>query len=387
MNNDLDFSVFEGDNPHKLHNFLDQCTEGSWRLNPDTNKIDITGNFNCSGRGLGGLKGIPFGEVENFDCSKNEMTSLEGCPEKCSGFKCDGNKLKNLVGGPQEVKFSYDCSGNQLTSLEGSPKKVTYFRCNYNPLLRNFVGCPEEIEKIYAYDCGLTSLEGLPNSLKELDCDRNRISNFDFCPPQLKNLEISENQLTDLQGSPRSMDRLKCSENKITTLVGCPSEINYFSCWKNKLTDLVGAPKKLEYFDCDMNPLTSLEGCPEIITDTFKFCLPYTYLTTKLSFEDGIWPEPGNISKWVQILSRELSTEEMNLVLTHPDLKNMFDSSFWEEKVNREKGPALLNLAYLWDFEKFQETKKEIEQRLSPLQLKQIKALRSVSPYLRGFSK
>lgn len=39
-----------------------------------------------------------------FICNSNNLTSLQGCPEKIKGF--------------------FDCSGNSLTNLKGTPKFI-----------------------------------------------------------------------------------------------------------------------------------------------------------------------------------------------------------------------------------------------------------------------
>jgi hypothetical protein len=384
MKNELNFNIFEGANPHKLQNFLDQCCKGSWQLNPDTNKIDVQGDFKCSNKNLLSLKGTPFGVVSGeFDCSQNGMTTLEGCPEQCFSFKCNSNKLTNLLGGPKKVKASYVCNSNSLTSLEGAPDEVLYFNCSDNKELQSLEGCPPKVDRISTWGCGLTNLKGISQSVKTLDCSRNKISSLYYCPENLENLQVEENLLTSLKGVPEKMEYLRCSSNQITTLVGGPQEVLTLSCWSNLLTNLVGAPKKLEYFDCDLNPLTSLEGCPQIITDSFRFTIPGSYANSNLSFRNGSWPQPNEINKWAQILDKEMEPGETQLLLTHPDLQRIFDYEFWRERVDKEKGPALLDLAYLWDVKKFEETRQEIEQKLEPLFLKQIKALIKFTPYLK----
>ena len=61
----------------------------------------------------------------DFDCSHNQLTSLEGCPEKIGGsFYCFENQLTSLEGCPRKIDGTFDCSENQLISLEGCPKEV-----------------------------------------------------------------------------------------------------------------------------------------------------------------------------------------------------------------------------------------------------------------------
>jgi hypothetical protein len=72
-----------------------------------------------------------------YDCKKNKLKSLEGCPTVVGGsFRCHYNKLKSLVGSPETVGGNFDCSDNKLTSLEGCPKEVRGdFWCINNPKL------------------------------------------------------------------------------------------------------------------------------------------------------------------------------------------------------------------------------------------------------------
>ena len=93
----------------------------NYAINED-GTIDVNGCVNLYNRGLTKIP-FKFGEVTgNFDCSLNQLTSLEGCPKEVGGeFDCysNKNKLKDLIGGPQEVGGNYICYNNQLETLEG----------------------------------------------------------------------------------------------------------------------------------------------------------------------------------------------------------------------------------------------------------------------------
>ena len=69
-----------------------------------------------------------------FECTANDLTSLEGSPEIVNGwFSCISNQLTSLKDGPKSVKKWFSCSFNQLTSLEGCPKTVGgNFGCSNN---------------------------------------------------------------------------------------------------------------------------------------------------------------------------------------------------------------------------------------------------------------
>jgi len=139
-------------------NWLDECVNGSWKLNPSTGLVDVDGDFYCKGQGLTDFKGVKFRKVsKDFDCSDNQLTTLEGAPKSvgrdfdCSynqlttlggapktvgeNFWCSDNQLTTLEGAPQTVDGSFICSDNQLTSLEGAPRKVDGgFGCEGNPV-------------------------------------------------------------------------------------------------------------------------------------------------------------------------------------------------------------------------------------------------------------
>ena len=69
---------------------------------------------------------INFTEVRrNFHCSWNQLTSLEGAPEKvCGDFYCSWNQLTSLEGAPKEVGRHFDCEHNPLKSIKGKPERI-----------------------------------------------------------------------------------------------------------------------------------------------------------------------------------------------------------------------------------------------------------------------
>ena len=117
--------------------WLDKCTRGKWTLNPQTGLVDVNGSFYCDDQNLTDFKGVRFGVVtRGFYCGNNELTSLEGAPQKVVwAFNCSANNLTSLKDAPQEVGTDFNCRHNELTSLEGAPKKVGRdFYCYDNPV-------------------------------------------------------------------------------------------------------------------------------------------------------------------------------------------------------------------------------------------------------------
>ncbi|MBR2274146.1 MAG: PcfJ domain-containing protein [Alphaproteobacteria bacterium] len=195
----------------------------------------VEGNLDFSGQGLSELPDLSEVIVKgNFDCFENQLTSLEGVPQKVGrDFDCGRNQLTSLAGAPQKVGGHFKCSENQLTSLEGAPQKVGGgFVCVYNQL---------------------TSLAGAPQEV-----------GGDFV--------CYQNQLTSLAGAPQKVGGgFYCAGNQLTSLAGAPQKVGGdFTCDGNQLTSLAGAPQKVGGgFYCDHNQLTSLAGAPQKVGGGF----------------------------------------------------------------------------------------------------------------------
>ncbi len=134
---------------------------------PDFSNIIVTGDFYCSNNQLTSLQGAPQKVGGAFYCSNNQLTSLQGAPQEVGGFfYCSNNQLTSLQGAPQKVDGGFYCSNNQLTSLQGAPQKVGgAFYCSNNQL---------------------TSLQGAPQEVGgDFDCNNNQLT-----PRQIKDYLI-----------------------------------------------------------------------------------------------------------------------------------------------------------------------------------------------------
>jgi hypothetical protein len=71
--------------------------------------ITVGGNFNCSYNELTSLEGAPKTVGENFGCSYNKLTSLDGAPKIVyKDFYCRNNTVKFTV---QDVRAVCDVKG------------------------------------------------------------------------------------------------------------------------------------------------------------------------------------------------------------------------------------------------------------------------------------
>jgi len=116
--------LFENFNKSEIDDICKKYNIQNYTINSD-GSIDVEGTvWLCNMQ----LKEMPlkFNRVSGwFDCSDNQLTTLEGCP--------------NYVGD------SFDCSSNYLTTLEGCPKEI-----------KNFINI--------GYNFELADLNGLANS-------------------------------------------------------------------------------------------------------------------------------------------------------------------------------------------------------------------------------
>lgn len=139
----------------EIHNICNEYDIDNYTINPD-GSIDVDDNVNLIYMELTKIP-IKFNKVSGyFDCYKNELISLEGCPKEVGGyFSCSNNKLSTLEGSPNYVGDSFYCSGNKLTTLEGCSKEVGGdFYCNHNQL---------------------TTLDGYNGDLNKLYCNNKKL--------------------------------------------------------------------------------------------------------------------------------------------------------------------------------------------------------------------
>ena len=74
-----------------------------------------------------GLKKLPLRFIEvtgEFSCSWNQLTALDGCPQKAGSVFAHQNRLTSLIGGPEQVLDTYDVSDNELQVLDELPGRI-----------------------------------------------------------------------------------------------------------------------------------------------------------------------------------------------------------------------------------------------------------------------
>ena len=99
--------------------------------------VNVNNNVDLYNRNLKSID-IKFNHVTGwFDCSENELTSLEGCPNIVNGdFYCSYNQLTSLKYCPRVIFGSLYCRKNKLISLNDCCHTIVdgNFNCTINDL-------------------------------------------------------------------------------------------------------------------------------------------------------------------------------------------------------------------------------------------------------------
>ena len=123
--------VKSGDLNENQVRWLNECSTKEWEYDNNTGLVNIEGSFDCSAPRfntgyLTDFYDVKFGTVsENFNCSNNKITSLEGSPLDVRGnFNCSDNKITSLDGSPKYIGGNLDCSNNNILSLNGIEETI-----------------------------------------------------------------------------------------------------------------------------------------------------------------------------------------------------------------------------------------------------------------------
>ena len=95
-----------------------------YTINTDES-IDVNENVCISNKYLTKLP-LKFNKIDGyFDCSENELTSLEGSPVEINGnFYCSNNELTSFEYAPKIIRGSFDCDCNNIKTFEYFPSYV-----------------------------------------------------------------------------------------------------------------------------------------------------------------------------------------------------------------------------------------------------------------------
>ena len=177
------YKIFESSEPNfptTREEVIEACERyeiKNYTINDDLS-IDVNDDVNLAYKNLEHLP-LKFNYVHGgFQCNRNELKTLEGCPQVVGGyFNCSFNKLKTLEGSPQTVGGDFMCYYNKLKTLEGSPQTVGgHFFCLENELI-TLEGSPQTVDG--SFNCSrnkLTDLEHFPEVNGIIDIEKNPVN-------------------------------------------------------------------------------------------------------------------------------------------------------------------------------------------------------------------
>ena len=173
------YKIFESNSPNfptTREEVIEVCENYKiidYTINDDLS-IDVDGSIGLYNKNLEHLP-LKFNYVHGgFQCNRNKLKSLEGCPKTVGGdFVCYGNKLKSLEGCPQSVGGDFYCFTNDIETLKGSPQTVD--------------------GDFYCFDNNLVSLEGCPQTVDNFDCSDNKLRDLEYFPEVSGDVYTEEN--------------------------------------------------------------------------------------------------------------------------------------------------------------------------------------------------
>lgn len=180
--------------------------------------VNVLHDVNLKKRGLTRLP-LHFNKIEGyFDCSENNLISLEGSPKEVAGFfDCSSNQLTSLIGAPKKT-LSIKCQDNALTSLEGVPQNMQFCLCSNNQI-NTLKGLPSDFKgALYINNNQLTNLKYLPENLEVLEANSNKIISLEHVPLTLQSLSIHDNPLSDINYLPKNVNYLYLTHTNIEIL-------------------------------------------------------------------------------------------------------------------------------------------------------------------------
>lgn len=203
----------------EIRKICKDCCIVNYSINED-GSIDVNGDVDLRRLNFSTVP-LLFRRVSgNFDCSYNELISLDGVPREVGGnFVCRGNMLTSLVGCPINVGGNFDCCYNQMTSLEHCPYTVGgNFKCNSNKLT-SLEHCPKGVSGYFdCYDNHLTTLEHCPIEVcGDFDCSSNLLTSLEYCPFKVGDSFIIEN--------PNDCNQRFANDISVYQIINCPTLI------------------------------------------------------------------------------------------------------------------------------------------------------------------
>ena len=122
-------------NMHQLNLACLKCKLLGYDINDDLS-ISIYSDVDISNRGFENIP-IFFHIVKgDFNCSNNNLKSMDGAPLITDSFNCSNNIINSLYGSPETINGNFDISNNKINSISGGPVSIKgYFNFSNNNVM------------------------------------------------------------------------------------------------------------------------------------------------------------------------------------------------------------------------------------------------------------
>jgi hypothetical protein len=252
-----------GDLSTEVIAFINKCTKSKWSVNPKTKMIDVKGEVLIN-QNSPLLKDIKFGDVKgDFRIGSIGIDNLKFAPESVGkNFQCSYNNLKSLEGFPKKLKNDYSVYlyENRIESLEGIPLDYKGSIWVGRNNLKNLIGCPKELHLLDISDNPLESLEGLPDKIHQLMLEDFRIMDWSIS----KCIEIAtSNDGLDSKGN----DLMYYKDNKLSW---SPGSVRAYNKLKSLILPLCTPESLAEYMKKNPLKIHLLDNHPELKAEVLK---------------------------------------------------------------------------------------------------------------------
>jgi hypothetical protein len=269
--------------------------------------------INISEKNIQGILDLEkFKQLEELDCSSNEITELINIPNTLKYLNCSSNKIKSLLDLPNDLT-GLNCKYNPLTKLyypfETKPKKyptnLTYLEFGYK-FNDNVNNLPKKLIGIVFGNDFIQTIDNLPNTIKIIEFKAYQECQYpitlfdkhiDSLPNSLEKLILSSMFNHPVNNLPNSLVYLSFGYNFNQNLDNLPINLKYLefrSVYTSRYQEsskfnhpLMNLPKKLEtinfsYLSEFNQPLDNLPDSIRELTLGFGFNQQVNYLPNNI---------------------------------------------------------------------------------------------------------
>lgn len=243
-------------------------------------------------------------QINIISCKLEHIPSL---PESLIYFNCSNNELRSLNNFPEKLTH-VDCSNNQIEYLPDVGHHIQYFVCNNN-MLSEFLCFPNSTKKIYYSNNSVKYIRYLPRYLQYLDISSNYITVImDYLPYTLTHLFVNDNKLMHLPN------------------ISTCTQLKHVDISKNIFEEVPDFPPNIDVLNIS-------ENCIDHVPDHIKYyarklilanCSSRIVYDDKTFIEDSIWD-----------LQQMLIDDPKSVTLDDYDVDSIWNRNYWNVNVEQ----------------------------------------------------